>query len=173
MTSTTKPQVMIDLETMSTRPYAAICSIGAVKFGSSGTIIDTFYRKIDLTSCKEVGLHIDKDTVEWWKNQNREALMELVKDTKPLKEVLAEFSDWFGPKSLEVWGNGSDFDNVILDHAYWACGMQKPWKFRDNRCFRTLKALVQVAPPEMEGTAHNALDDALAQVRHWVLIMNS
>ena len=48
--------VMIDLETMSTRSNASICSIGAVKFEGS-TILDKFYCTIDLKSCKDGGLN--------------------------------------------------------------------------------------------------------------------
>ena len=44
--------IMVDLETMSTRSNAAICSIGAVKF--EGTeILDTFYCTVDLCKPKK------------------------------------------------------------------------------------------------------------------------
>ena len=73
-------QVMIDLETMSTDCHAAICSIGAVKFNLEIGIKNTFYCTVDLASCKAAGLHISKDTVEWWSKQNPAALKELRKD---------------------------------------------------------------------------------------------
>jgi DNA polymerase III epsilon subunit-like protein len=56
--------IMVDLETMSTRSHAAICSIGAVKFEGK-EILDTFYCTIDLKTCKEAGMHISKDTIKW------------------------------------------------------------------------------------------------------------
>ena len=45
---------MVDLETMSTRSNAAICSIGAVKFEGK-EILDTFYCTVDIKSCKDCG----------------------------------------------------------------------------------------------------------------------
>jgi exodeoxyribonuclease VIII len=69
----------------------------------------------------------------------------------------------------EMWGNGADFDNVILGASYGAIGQRPPWKYSNNRCFRTLKNLIPVdAANELwekhaKGTHHNALDDAVRQ----------
>ena len=60
--------VMVDLETMSSRADASICSIGAVKFEGK-EILDTFYCTVDLKSCKDAGLRVSMDTVEWWSRQ--------------------------------------------------------------------------------------------------------
>jgi DNA polymerase III epsilon subunit-like protein len=49
---------MIDLETYSTRPTAAIASIGAVKW-EGDKIVDTFYCTIDPATCKAAGLHCE------------------------------------------------------------------------------------------------------------------
>ena len=97
-------QVMIDLETMSTDCHAAICSIGAVKFNLEVGIKNTFYCTVDLASCKAAGLHISKDTVEWWSKQNPAALKELRKDNISLSEALDRFDDWYGTRSLPTWG---------------------------------------------------------------------
>jgi len=74
--------IMVDLETMSTRSHAAICSIGAVKFEGK-EILDTFYCTVDIKSCKDAGMHISKDTVKWWSEQNKEALRELTRNNIP------------------------------------------------------------------------------------------
>ncbi|NDD98181.1 MAG: 3'-5' exoribonuclease, partial [Actinobacteria bacterium] len=62
-------QVMIDIETLSTQYNAAILSIGAVKWEES-EIVDTFYINVDPKSCKELGLHVEHKTVEWWMKQS-------------------------------------------------------------------------------------------------------
>ena len=163
--------VMVDLETMSTRSHAAICSIGAVKFEGS-KIIDTFYCTIDLASCKEAGMHISKDTVAWWSKQNKDALRELTKNNISLQEALDKFELWFGPKSLPVWGNGAVFDNTILANAYFNTNREPPWKCWDDRCYRTVKALFHwVKSDEREGVYHNALDDAVYQTKHLIKIL--
>jgi exodeoxyribonuclease VIII len=75
------------------------------------------------------------------------------------------FADWL-PKNVLVWGNGASFDNAILAQCYRAVGMDFPWKFWNDRCYRTLKNLVLDVPFERTGTHHNALDDARSQAIH-------
>lgn len=65
-----------------------------------------------------------------------------------------------------VWGNGADFDPVLLSSAYRAIGRPPPHKFYNVHCFRTLKNLFPVEKPARDGTHHNALDDAIHQVKH-------
>ena len=164
---------MVDLETMSTRSNAAICSIGAVKF-EGDKILDTFYCTVDIKSCKEAGMHIAKDTVEWWSKQNKEAFRELTKNNISLQEALDKFEIWFGPKSLPLWGNGAVFDNTILGNAYFITGRKPPWNPWDDRCYRTVKALFKWIPAdERQGTYHNALDDAMHQTKHLIKILGN
>ena len=67
---------------------------------------------------------------------------------------------------MPVWGNGATFDNVILSNAYKAAGMEQPWKFWDDRCYRTVKGLLPDIKIERLGTHHNAVYDAMSQARH-------
>jgi exodeoxyribonuclease VIII len=91
--------------------------------------------------------------------------------------ALMQFSDWLkdlAPKDeIHMWGNGSDFDNVILTSAYRSTGIPLPWNFWSNRCYRSMKSL----HPEIEmmrtGTHHNALDDAESQAMHLMAILNA
>ena len=166
-------QIMNDLETMSVRSNAAICSIGAVKFTLKNGIIDTFYRTIDAKTCKEAGLHFDKNTIKWWSEQNKEALKELTRNCIPLEDVLELYSDWYGNKSIPTWGNGASFDNVVIENAYFSVGRVRPWKFWHDRCYRTVKELIQISADEREGVYHNALDDAVFQTKHLLKILGS
>jgi len=169
--------VMIDLETMSTAPNAAIVSIGAVKFSlnddAPNPIVDSFYCTIDAKSCTAVGLQISKATVEWWSKQPRSVMDALRKDAKPLKEVLVEFSKWYGSTSLPTWGCGASFDNVIVASAYDAVGLIRPWKYWHDRCYRTMKEVVKLPEDDRQGTYHNALDDAMHQTNHLLKILKS
>lgn len=158
--------VMLDLETMGIRSTSSIASIGAVKF-EDYKVVDEFYCTVDLLSCKEVGLNIDASTIAWWKKQSPEALRELRRDNVSIHQALHDFRDWFGPKSMPVWGNGAGFDNVILENAYLAIGEVRPWKYWDDRCYRTLASLFGFAkmPESEEGVKHNALHDARWQTK--------
>ncbi len=160
--------VMIDLETLGTGNYAAILSIGACKFDPQGDdISERFHVHVDPESCQNIGMRIDAPTVMWWLHPDRApARLKLIGDEgttrHPIQDALDGFAQWFGKTSLPTWGNGSDFDNVILRNAFTLSGMACPWEFWDNRCFRTYKSLTSFRPPR-EGTAHDALDDAVYQ----------
>lgn len=162
--------IMLDLETMGTRPGSAIVAIGAVRFGG-GQIHDTFYRRIRLRSCTDFGLTIDADTVLWWMGQSQEARMEVINSegATSLPQALHDFKGFVQPED-RVWGNGASFDNALLAEAYARAEAQMPWKFWNDRCYRTLKAMSPV-PMTRTGTHHNALDDAISQAEHLMLIL--
>jgi exodeoxyribonuclease VIII len=165
--------VMIDLETLGRSTNSVICSIGAVKFTIEQGIIDTFYCTVDAADCKKYGLVVEQQVVNWWKKQPRETLDLLTKDTLPLKEALTKFSIWYGTQSLPTWGNSVAFDNVILQSAYEAVEMNRPWKHWEDRCYRTMKNIIHIESAPREGTHHNALDDAIYQTKHLLKILGS
>lgn len=162
---------MIDLETMGQGSDAAIVSIGAVKFDENG-IGDTFYSVINLQSSVEAGLKIDASTVMWWLKQNGEARSALLEESVDLESVLQFFTDFVGVGGYAVWGNGSDFDNVILANAYKSIGAEAPWQFWMGRCYRTMKNMFRDVKLKRKGTHHNALDDAISQAEHLIEIIN-
>jgi DNA polymerase III alpha subunit (gram-positive type) len=167
-----KTQVMLDLETLGSKPGSVIVSIGAVKFGE-GKITESFYERIDPQSSLTAGLKIDSPTIAWWLRQSPEALSEIAKPGRGLTTVLSLFSEWIDDKNAEVWGNGAAFDNVLLSVAYDAGGIAVPWHYWNDRCYRTLKNLHPEIEPEREGTHHNALDDATTQALHLMTILKA
>jgi exodeoxyribonuclease VIII len=176
-------EVMLDIETMSTQSNAAILSIGAVKFDPRGDIgmlgvpndpeYQHFYVTIDLASCVNAELHVEGRTVMWWLDQSVEARAALRAEPHyDLDSALSRFFVWFGPESLPTWANGAGFDNVILRNAYEKLGGISPFKFYDDRCFRTIKALfpdMQYVKPKLQ---HHALEDAIAQATHLQKLFN-
>lgn len=162
--------VMIDLETMGLRPNAAIVSIGAVHFDSSLTI-STFHQPILLASCEAAGLTVDQSTADWWAKQSKEARASWDNDQAvDLAEALDRFRGWInligGVKDVAPWGNGADFDLVLLKSAFDAVDMAVPWRYYNHRCFRTVRNLLPLEVPiQRVGTHHNALDDALYQTQ--------
>lgn len=166
--------VMFDLETMSVQSNAAILSIGAVNVdlhaGKLGD--DPFYVNVDLASCMKIGLHVQASTIEWWIGQSPGARARLFGNALPLPYALTRFSEWYGHPSRKTWGNGCNFDNVILRNAYQACDMVCPFDFWDDRCYRTLKNLFpNVVLPRAE-VEHDALSDAVAQAEGLIELYN-
>jgi DNA polymerase III epsilon subunit-like protein len=167
--------VMIDLETLGTSSDSVILSIGAVRFNSDGDEIgEKFYRRIDIDSCLEYGLRVSGRTLVWWLEQEYEARMAITRDEgDPLAQVLDDLSHFIQPDDC-IWGNGAAFDNAILTYAFHKVGIKVPWKFWNDRCFRTMKALNRhVVRPPFEGVAHHALDDAISQAKHLQAILAS
>lgn len=164
-------RVMLDLETMGTRPGCAIVAIGAVRFDDEGEVA-SFYRRVDLEDAVRCGLSMDAETVKWWMGQADGVRAEWIGKGVGLENALLGFKHWLGEVD-ELWGCGADFDNAILGAAYEAVGLPVPWNFRANRCYRTVKALAPGLRVEREGYHHHALDDARHQVRHLLAIFNS
>lgn len=167
---------MLDLETLGNTPGSIIVSIGAVKFTNSTDtvgITDEFYIKINPEDAAKHGLHMDVSCIQWWLKQNEKARLEVasLEGAFPLDLALRQFGVWAGHVD-ELWGDGSDFDNVLLACAYRKTDIALPWSFRANRCYRTIKNLNKDIPYEGGGVAHHALDDARAQAYHLMKIEN-
>jgi len=161
---------MLDLETMGTGLDAAIIAVGAVRFDTD--ITARFYKIVSLKSSVDAGLRMDPETVLWWMRRSEEARAEFDEDATTLFDALMAFAEWID-KDAMVWGNGVDFDNVILANAYRTLKIPAPWNFRNNRCYRTVKALHPEIKLQRVGTYHRAIDDAESQARHLIRILQS
>jgi len=173
--------VMIDLETLGNKPGCMILSIGAVYFDpATGKLGNELYIVVATKGQEALGLHKDEDTLKWWLSQSEEARAVLIEaeadDAEPLDAALAQLTAFLaspGLGAVKVWGNGSDFDNAILTVCYRAIKQNIPWKFWNNRCFRTLKALYPEVKMEKQLVAHNALNDAIMQAEHACKILST
>lgn len=169
---------MIDIETMSTSPTAAILQVGAVWFDLDATVPNgpTFERTVSLQSSVLAGLTIDPSTVAWWQRQSPEAQQAIDTNPEPLDRVLMALAYFVrsGLADLKpsdnkalIWANGIAFDIAVLENAYLALGLQIPWYFRNVRDHRTVLRIAEELVGWKRGgrpTAHTALADARAQV---------
>ena len=163
--------VMIDLETLSTRlPDAAIASIGAVVFyptQPAEQIAENPMFSQSVVLATNQSRHIDGGTVAWWLSQSEAARNALLTDAVPLPFALNSLAKWLTehqPKT--VWANSPSFDCVLLRHAFDQHGVRWPFNYWDERCLRTIKALVYPhgdAPRIRIGAAHGAVADAVSQ----------
>lgn len=161
---------MLDLETLGTSPRAPIAAIGLVRFDPATGQADpnALYIRVDLRSYDHLGaqFRVDGATLAWWFRQSPEAIRRtFVGDSMVLGHALVEVSEFIHGGD-RVWGNGSNFDNVILAHHYDVMCRDRPWSFKDDRCFRTMKsAFSNVQEPPFLGERHDALCDAQHQAR--------
>ncbi|HIA8154639.1 TPA: 3'-5' exoribonuclease domain-containing protein, partial [Escherichia coli] len=176
LTSTSRAGIhlMLDLETMGKNPDAPIISIGAIFFDpQTGDMGPEFSKTIDLETAGGV---IDRDTIKWWLKQSREAQSAIMTDEIPLDDALLQLREFIDENSgeffVQVWGNGANFDNVILRRSYERQGIPCPWRYCNDRDVRTIVELgkaidfdARTAIP-FEGERHNALDDARYQAKY-------
>ncbi|WP_234096185.1 3'-5' exonuclease [Citrobacter portucalensis] len=172
--------LMVDLETMGSGPDAPIVSIGAVYFDpSTGNTGAEFYQVVSLESSMSFGMKPDASTIQWWLKQSSEARSAiLVDEAMGLRETLELLADFIaenaanGSHTVQLWGNGCSFDNVILRRAYALT--ETPfavpfWNDRDVRTMVELGKSVGINPRfdiPFEGDMHNALSDARHQVKY-------
>lgn len=160
--------VMLDLETLGLAPGSALLSMGAVEFELDGRTGKTAYANIDRRSCITAGLKSDPHTEEWWKRQSQAARDALLIDPKPLKTVVQSFHGWFVARGAAcIWSHGAAFDTVLWEVAAKAVGETVPWKFFNVRDTRTIYDTFDFDVRDIvrDGTHHNALDDAIYQIK--------
>lgn len=169
--------VMIDLETLSTRADGIIMSIGAVKFDTDLGVIeaDPFYVSISIDSNREARRHLDESTLIWWLQQSKEAQTVFSEPKVTLRSALEDLADFIGGEDVRVWSNGADFDIPMLAHAYHTFDLAAPWAYSNTRCYRTYKNIEGLAVPRKprQGTHHNALEDALYQADHLIALFRA
>ncbi len=140
--------VMLDLETMSTRPDAAIVAIGAYFFDpyaddrADADPVRMYHAPVSLDDSIAAGLHVSGETVGWWMQQSDEARAALFTDPAPLITALFGLRDailerTFAVEDVIIWSHAG-FDFPILDHAYDVVGVAKPYWYRSPRDMRTI-----------------------------------
>ena len=165
--------IMLDLETLSTRPNAVITNLAAIKFdpfGDDTNSVDgdlikmnTFYRRVDPGSFDWPSAHIDPNTIDWWSKQAPEALDEVISpnDRHNIRDVLRDLYKWAG-KPRRVWANGAAFDSVIVENACRELERAWPWEYWQVRDSRTIMKIVDV--PRTTVKHHHALWDCYCQI---------
>ena len=169
--------IIVDLETLDTQPSAVILTAGLVAVEITETeciTLGSWYRRIkwwndDFASygMEQDGRTDSDDTWEWWRKQSEPAQHECIsdKDRLPLWLAMQSLNVWLQLNPYPIWGNGSDFDNAILQHAFKQQGMR--WPYWRNCCLRSTKNLANQLglhaemPAWPEGKIkHYALHDA-------------
>lgn len=161
--------VMLDLETLSTRPEAVILTLGAVKFSPFDDEVKTdngLYHRVDVNEQLELGRHVQQETVDWWGRQAEEVREEALGEHEraKLNEVVDDLNR-FLVGADNIWCQGPAFDIVILENLYRQLGRPTPWQFWQIRDSRTLFSVHGDPRDKGAAGAHNALIDCYYQAR--------
>jgi hypothetical protein len=158
--------IMLDIETLGTRPGAIALSAALVRFSDEAQCSIN----LSIADQKALGLVEDPATVDWWQQQPNEAWRAATNNAVPLVAGLQYLATWIAWASNSgdalVWCHGATFDCPLLDEVYRRAGIATPWPFWGVRDTRTLYDLAGVDPKAFAvPPPHVALNDALGQTR--------
>lgn len=158
------PELMIDIETLSTEPNAVVCTVGLAIFDDD-KILKSYHFVLDWAKQMEQGRHVDPDTLKWWLSQSSAAQKSLT--CEPNNDIVALLTDIQRIGASAVWANSPTFDLVILRDFFASKGLDTPWKFWRERDVRTIKGLYSELDLELpdfkKWISHNAEHDARYQ----------
>jgi hypothetical protein len=179
--------VMIDMETLSTRANPVVRSIAAVKFDLHlpWRAVDPtqyeplFEADVRLAGQQEAGLHLDLDTVKWWMQQSDAARARFVrKEDERVDTVLVDLGrklrgagtdvPWHDG-GARVWSYGATADLVWLRSLFETYGYEYPVHYRNLWCARTFAGVMEVGVADdyrkTDEPKHDPYWDCVAQIR--------
>jgi len=172
--------IMIDIETLSLSPRAAIVEIGAQAFdlatGKSGG--GGFSVCVAAQSCIAFGGDIDQNTVKWWSTQTAGIPGSgALENSLSIVGALTQLQDFTHKvcksdlSKLRIWANGAAFDITVLEYYFKAASLAVPWKYSQVRDARTVYKLAAdlgwewpKVYPHACFVPHRALDDCSLQI---------
>ncbi len=161
--------VMLDLETLSTRPWSVILTLGAVKFSPWAEDVDTdsgLYVKPSVDEQLAMDRHVQDETVAWWGTQTEDVREEaLGTDGRIGVNDMLDQLNRFLVGADNIWCQGPAFDIVILEDLYRQTNRPTPWQFWQIRDSRTLFSVHGDPREKNRHGAHNALIDCYYQAR--------
>ena len=160
--------LMLDLESLGTRPDCAILTLGVVKFDpyTVDKFGDSLYLRIDVDEQLALGREVQEDTLTWWGRQADDVREEaLGEENRVSLDKLYRDLNRFCVGVGNIWCQGPAFDIVILENIYRQKGWPTPWQFWQIRDSRTLFGVH--GDPREKGKAglHNALEDCISQAQ--------
>ena len=159
--------VMLDLETLSTRPESVILTLGAVKFNPWGEDVDAesgLYLRVNVDEQLQLGRHVQEETIDWWGKQSVEVREEALGETDrvSLEDTTRQLNRFLVGVN-NIWCQGPAFDIVILENLYRQLVKPTPWQFWQIRDSRTLFGVHGDPREKDRKAAHNALMDCYYQ----------
>jgi hypothetical protein len=158
--------VMLDLETLGTRPGCVILTLGAVRFDpySLREPGPGIYFRVDVDEQTALGREIQEDTLNWWISQADDIREEALGESDRVSlDTLYRDLNRFLVGANNIWAQGPLFDFAILENLYRQMGWPTPWQYWQIRDSRTLFGVH--GDPRIKGKAglHNALEDCVSQ----------
>lgn len=173
--------LMLDLETWSTRPLAAISQIAVMPFEMKkrGRIFQEKCFNAYVLLQDNVGV-VDQGTLLFWMKEGSAAKQKLIHGLEtegvtcaealqrlivwPQETGIPGFESWGDIEA--IWSKGAAFDLPILENAFNQHGLPAPWHYQTAACARTVQRthgeITDIDTTSM--TPHFAPDDCLYQI---------
>lgn len=171
--------VMIDLETLSLKPNAAVIQAGITYRTMAGNLAEFEY------SCSPVlyrdrthQFDIDQGTLQFHKKENMENLERCMNAEMSIEQVAQailtaiETAKEGGQRAIWLWCCGTDFDIPILRNLLECTELKANWSYSNVRDYRTLRELYKDVVPKEYKNDHRALNDARNQYNHLMCILD-
>lgn len=164
----TTTHIMIDIETLGTRPGAIVISAAFVRCVDEAHMV----LNLNIPEQQALGLEIDPATHRWWGDQEAACpgiwarVTENPQSLSVALPYIAQWLAWAGGADWQIWCHGATFDCPLLDELYRRAGIPSPWQYWQVRDTRTAYDLAGVNPKDFAvPSPHVALNDALGQSR--------
>lgn len=173
--------MMIDLETLDTRPSAVVFQVGVLVFKDvlggdirGNLILEKKIFHLDILDQIMVGRTFDLETVRWWKSQNSDSWHrhpdEITRSGHMFQEINRLHEEH---KVGSLWANSPSFDCVLMRSLRESLKIQYEFPaFREDMDLRTLKRLFQMKGRKVDSLSknpsHNALKDCEDQFHNAV-----
>lgn len=154
--------------------FAMIVQMGAVYFDRySGELGQTFKVNVDAVDVEKHGGQMDADTVMWWLSQSKAAQESILAEPRlSFQDAMRSFYN-FAKSADCIWSHAT-FDFPIVQESFKMLHY-KYLRYKAARDIRTLSDLSGMDHKQVprEGTHHDALDDAIHQVKYCVPMFNA
>lgn len=163
----TAKYIVIDIETLGRRNDAAVTQVGTVIADENFDVLDSYLIQVTPDAWNTCDRTFTGETLLWWMEQKNTPTSKkpthIVHSYKYLVDKLYQIFDRYNTEDTTIWTKGS-MDLFCIKDLCEYFDMNTPWEFWQPRDIRTVKDFIKEWKT-FENNNHNALDDALNQLR--------
>ena len=163
----TAKYIIIDIETLGRRNDAAVTQVGIVIVDENFDVLDSYLIQVTPDAWNTCDRTFTGETLLWWMEKKNTPISKkpthIVNSYKYLVDKLYQIFDRYNTEDTTIWTKGS-MDLFCIKDLCEYFDMNTPWEFWQPRDIRTAKEFIKDWKT-FENNNHNALDDALNQLR--------
>ena len=164
----TAKHIIIDIETLGRRNDAAVTQIGIVIADETFSVLDKYLIQVSPEAWNTCNRTFTGETLLWWMEQKNSPISNIGTSSAynsyyAAMSALNGIFRRYNTDDTIVWTKGT-MDLFCIKDLCEYLNISTPWKFWQPRGIRTVKEFVKEWKT-FKNNNHNALDDALNQLR--------